>query len=311
MKYKYEKIVWDLGLQEKSVLVVGIVKDIEKSLKRDIKNISKALGFFKDVHWFLVESDSSDNSKLTLLDVKNAHNNFNYVSIADLNKSYSFRTEKLAFARNKYLTYIKEQIDPIEYPYVVVADFNLLNNKLSIESVLSSWCRTDWDVVTANQSARYYDVWALRHPLWSPNDCWEQHEFLKKYIKIPEIINSYSLRSRMIKIPKDSDWIEVDSAFGGFAIYKSSFLLNDVHYEGKNDVGNMICEHVPFNRKIKELGARIFINTNLINTHYTDHSRRMTIFFSFFRLVRYLNPSKINRNILKNPYRSQLKELNI
>ncbi len=297
----YEKNVTELGLREKPVLVVGIVKDIEKSLNKDIKNISKALSFFKEVHWFLVESDSSDNSKKTLFEVKNANNNFDYVSIKILEKSYNFRTEKLAIARNEYLSHVRDRINTNEFPYIVIADFNLLNSKLSIESVISSWSRTDWDVVTANQSSRYYDIWALRHPLWSPNDCWEQHEFLKKYIKTPEIVNAYSLRSRMFKIPKNSDWIAVDSAFGGFAIYRSSFLLNDVYYEGKNDVGNMICEHVPFNRKIKELGARIFINTNLINAHYTDHSRRMTMFFTFLRLLRYFNASKIHRNILKNP----------
>jgi hypothetical protein len=301
MNLNYEKKVRDLGLQEKPVLVVGIVKNIEKTLKKDIKNIGNALSFFQEVHWFLVESDSSDNSKQTLLELKNANKNFFYTSIEILDKSYNFRTERLAIARNKYLSHIRDRIDTNEFPYIVIADFNLLNSKLSMESVISSWSRTDWDVVTANQSSRYYDIWALRHPLWSPNDCWEQHEFLKKYIKTPEIVNSYSLRSRMFKLPKDSDWIAVDSAFGGFAIYRSSFLLNDVYYEGKNDVGNMICEHVPFNRKIKELGARIFINTNLINAHYTDHSRRMTMFFTFLRLLRYFNASKIHRNILKNP----------
>jgi hypothetical protein len=301
MNFNYEKKVRDLGLQEKPVLVVGIVKNIEKTLKKDIKNIGNALSFFQEVHWFLVESDSSDNSKQTLSELKNANKNFFYTSIEILDKSYNFRTERLAIARNKYLSHIRDHIDTNEFPYIVIADFNLLNSKLSMESVISSWSRTDWDVVTANQSSRYYDIWALRHPLWSPNDCWEQHEFLKKYIKTPEIVNSYSLRSRMFKLPKDSDWIEVDSAFGGFAIYRSSFLLNDVYYEGKNDVGNMICEHVPFNQKIKELGARIFINTNLINAHYTDHSRRMTMFFTFLRLLRYFNASKIHRNILKNP----------
>jgi|688.fasta_scaffold399414_2 hypothetical protein len=301
MNFNYEKKVSDLGLQEKPVLVVGIVKDIEKTLKKDVKNIGNALSFFQEVHWFLVESDSSDNSKQTLSELKNANKNFFYTSIEILDKSYNFRTERLAIARNKYLSHIRDRIDTNEFPYIVIADFNLLNSKLSKESVISSWSRTDWDVVTANQSSRYYDIWALRHPLWSPNDCWEQHEFIKKYIKTPEIVNSYTLRSRMLKIPKDSDWIAVDSAFGGFAIYRSSFLLNNVYYEGKNDVGNMICEHVPFNQKIKELGARIFINTNLINAHYTDHSRRMTMFFTFLRLLRYFNASKIHRNILKNP----------
>lgn len=301
MSVENKKIVFDLGLNEKPVLVVGIVKDIEKTLKSDLKRIGMAFSFFKEIHWFLVESDSSDKSQQTLLEMKEINKYFDFISIKIPVNSYNLRTERLAMARNKYLAHIRDHIDPIEFPYIVIADFNLLNNKLSMESVISSWSRTDWDVVTANQSSRYYDIWALRHPLWSPNDCWEQHEFLKKYIKTPEIVNSYSLRSRMIKIPKDSEWIVVDSAFGGLAIYRSSFLLKDVNYEGKNDDGNMICEHIPFNRKIKELGARIFINTSLINAHYTDHSRRMTIFFSFIRLVRYLNPRKIHRNIRKDP----------
>jgi len=289
----------NLGLHEKSVLVVGIVKDIENTLKRDIKNIGKALSFFQDVHWFLVESDSCDNSKQTLSEVEKTNSNFHYTSIKIPSESYNFRTERMAIARNKYLAYIREHIDLAQYPYIVIADFNLLNKQISIESVLTSWSRTDWDVVTANQGARYYDIWALRHSLWSPNDCWEQHEFLKKYIRIPEIVNSYSLRSRMLKIPKDSSWIEVDSAFGGFAIYRSSFLMNEVFYEGKSDSGNMICEHVALNQRIKELGARIFINTSLINAHYTDHSRRMTIFFTVLRLLKYINVNKIMRTFLK------------
>jgi len=300
MNFNYEKKVKDLGLQEKPVLVVGIVKNIEKTLKKDIKNIGNALSFFQDVHWFLVESDSSDNSKQTLAELKNANKNFFYTSIEVLDKSYGFRTERMASARNKYLSYIREHIDPLEFPYIVIADFNLLNNKISIEAVLSSWTRDDWDVVTANQSGRYYDIWALRHPLWSPNDCWEQHSFLQKYFRFPEIVNAYAVRSRMINIPRDSEWIPVDSAFGGFAIYKSKFLINNFSYEGKNDAGKIICEHVYFNKKIKESGARIFINTSLINTNHTDHSRRMSSLHTLIRILKYSNIKKArNRNIYR------------
>lgn len=300
MSVASNKIVFDLSLNEKPVLVVGIVKDIEKTLKSDIKNIGMALSFFKDIHWFLVESDSSDKSQQTLLEMKDIIKNFDFISIEIPVNSYNFRTEILAMARNKYLAHIRDHIDPIEFPYIVIADFNSLNNKLSVESVISSWARNDWDVVSANQSARYYDIWALRHPIWSPNDCWEQHEFLKNYIRLPEIVNSYSLRSRMIKIPKNSEWIAVDSAFGGFAIYKTRFLMNNVFYEGKNHAGHMTCEHVALNQKLKELGAKIFINPALINTHYTDHSRRMTMFFSFLRILKYANVSKLKKILLKS-----------
>jgi len=297
MNINDRKIVEKFGLQEKPVLVVGIVKNIEKTLKKDIQNISTALEFFKEVHWFLVQSDSTDKSEQILSEIKKININFNYLSIDIPENRYSFRTERLAIGRNKYLSYIRENIDPIQFPYIVIADFNLLNNKLSSEAVLSSWSRDDWDVVTANQSGRYYDIWALRHPLWSPNDCWEQHEFLKKYIKIPEIVNAYSIKSRMLRIPKGSDWIPVESAFGGFAIYKSNFLMHNFFYEGKNEAGNMICEHVYFNKKIKQSGASIFINTSLINANYTDHSRRMSPAYSFLRILKYANIRKLRNRI--------------
>ena len=297
MNINDRKIVKKFGLQEKPVLVVGIVKNIEKTLKKDIQNISTALEFFKEVHWFLVQSDSTDKSEQILSEIKKININFKYLSIDIPENSYSFRTERLAIGRNKYLSYIRENIDPIQFPYIVIADFNLLNNKLSSEAVLSSWSRDDWDVVTANQSGRYYDIWALRHPLWSPNDCWEQHEFLKKYIKIPEIVNAYSIKSRMLRIPKGTDWIPVESAFGGFAIYKSNFLMHNFFYDGKNEAGNMICEHIYFNKKIKQSGASIFINTSLINANYTDHSRRMSPVYSFLRILKYANIRKLRNRI--------------
>lgn len=300
MDIKSRRMVGEFNLQEKPVLVVGIVKDIEKTLKKDIKNLEAALEFFKDVHWYLVESNSSDKSKEILADLKKQNKHFKYFSVNTSENNNATRTEVMAIARNKYLSYIREHIDPLEFPYIVIADFNLLNNKISIEAVLSSWTRDDWDVVTANQSGRYYDIWALRHPLWSPNDCWEQHSFLQKYFRFPEIVNAYAIRSRMINIPRDSEWIPVDSAFGGFAIYKSKFLINNFSYEGKNDAGKIICEHVYFNKKIKESGARIFINTSLINTNHTDHSRRMSALYTLIRILKYSNIKKArNRNIYR------------
>ena len=142
-------------------------------------------------------------------------------------------------------------------------------------------------MVSANQSGRYYDVWALRHPLWSPNDCWEELEFRRRYIKFPELALAYSIRSRMIKIPKNSKWIEVDSAFGGLAIYKSELFSLDGKYSGLTSEGRKTCEHVEFHKSLTESGKRIFINPRLINARITDHSRRMSLTFSTLRILNY------------------------
>jgi len=293
-------IVLKNALNTKPVIVLGIVKNIAKSLQQDIKNLNDALSFFREIHWFLVESDSIDNSVSELERIKKITPNFNFESLKTSSEIILLRSEKLAQARNKYLSYLKNNFNPMYFPYVVVADFNLLNNKLSMEAVVSSWIRTDWDVVASNQSGRYYDIWALRHPIWSPNDCWEHHEFLKRYIKIPEIVNAYSIRSRMIRIPENSEWIPVDSAFGGFAIYKSQILFNEFVYEGVNNDNRMVCEHVTLNSKIINSGGKIFINPKMINFKHTDHSIKMGFIHTILRILRYFNIWKLKKRIFEN-----------
>ena len=64
--------------------------------------------------------------------------------------------------------------------------------------------------------------------------------------------------AKMIAIPADHDWIEVNSAFGGLAIYRKN-LFEDVAYEGTSDNGEEICEHVPLHRSMRSKGARLYI----------------------------------------------------
>lgn len=268
-----------------SIAIVGIVRDIEKSIEKDIVRISAAFSDFLEINWFLVESGSSDKSEEKLKNLSREIPNFKFVSISIRNDVS--RTEKMADARNEYLRFLRSDNNLTKYKYVVMADFNNLNKKLTYGAVQTCFKRDDWDVVTANQSGRYYDAWALRHPLWSPNDCWEQHAFYRKYLRFPESAITFSMRSRMLRIPRNSEWIEVDSAFGGLAIYKSSVLKSQSVYSGVTPDGKRVCEHVPFHSALKLNGARIFINPALINARITDHSRRLSPLFTFLRICRY------------------------
>jgi hypothetical protein len=281
----------NFDLENRPVMIVGIVKDIQKSIHKDLANLSRAFNMFKEIHWYLVESGSTDQSTQVLAKIKSENKYFDFETLSNTHES---RTEVMAQARNAYLVYLRNKFDLKEFPYVVVADFNLLNNKITTEAVYSSWDRNDWDVVTANQSGKYYDIWALRHDLWSPNDCWKHHSFLREYFKFPELAITYAIRARMIKIPKNSKWIQVKSAFGGLAIYKTELFMKPFFYQGYDSNGNTICEHVPFHEKLYEAGAKIFINPKLINTRNTDHTKRIKFFYTFVRMLGY---SKIyNKN---------------
>jgi hypothetical protein len=192
----------------------------------------------------------------------------------------------MARARNVYLNELRNNPEYSKCNYVIVADFNNLNNLINSSAIESCFTRDDWDVCCANQDGPYYDIWALRHPLWSPNDCWQELDFLRKYIKFPERALYAALQSRMIKIPKDSEWIEVESAFGGLAIYKRE-AMNESNYSAFDDSGKITCEHVPFNLGLRLKNKRILINPALINTKYTDHNSETKITRKLLRFLKY------------------------
>jgi hypothetical protein len=117
--------------------------------------------------------------------------------------------------------------------------------------------------MTANQSKDYYDIWALRG-YRCDYDCWlmvlmdrdtPRDEAIKKYVSIHQA-----------NIPQ-GDPIPVTSAFGGLAVYRMSLILGSRYIGTQNICGNMveICDHVRFHEQLLAKGARMFINTRMVN----------------------------------------------
>jgi hypothetical protein len=260
------------GASDSNLLVVGVVRDCAAHLKQDVDRIGRALAGFASLRWFVVESDSNDSTAKALEEFSTSVSNFQYVSLGRLRDKIPRRTERLAFCRNVYLSEIEKCEDYQNVHYVIVADLDGVNTLIATEGVKSCWNQKDWDVCTANQSGAYFDVWALRHNDWSPNDCWAQKLFLDKYCTSHEHTSFAAVYSKMISIPPESDWIQVESAFGGFAIYRRD-VIRGAKYVGLTTAGNEICEHVPFHLTIGNQGGKIFINPKLINGSFNEHSR--------------------------------------
>lgn len=270
------------------VLIAGVVKNVESTLQTDVDRFKEVFAGFKDVQFFVVESDSTDASVAALRSLKISDKSFDFETLGALEKSIPIRTERLAFARNKYLEEFEARAEYRECDLLVVADFNNLNRKLNRAAIEDALTDTYWSVRTANQSGPYYDIWALRHPIWSPNDCWEAHEFLRKYKKFPELALYASVNSRMIRIPKNSNPIVVQSAFGGFGIYKREAVIGKRYSGIDTKSGRPICEHVPLHKAITEDNLLIEIYPKLINMHKTDHTQRFGLIQSIIRIVYYL-----------------------
>lgn len=266
------------------VLVVGIVKDIAKTIDKDFQRLQLSLASFKKIHWFLVESNSVDSSLQKLETLKKSHHNFDYVNLSVVH-SNSPRTVAMADARNRCVEEAKRERYS-ECKFVVVADFNSLNSKLTKESVDSCDSGNDWDAVFANQSGKYYDIWALRHPIWCPNDCWQDLVFFRQISRFPEKALHLAVHSKMINIPKSTEWIRVDSAFGGFGIYRADAYKMG-KYVGVTAEQQAVCEHVSFHYDLISRGKKLFINPGLINARSTDHSINANNIQRILRILKY------------------------
>ncbi|WNC30106.1 hypothetical protein [Thermosynechococcus sp. PKX82] len=254
-----------------NLLITGTVRNVGNSILKRVLKLEKNLKSAFDTKWLIIESDSEDDTIVELLKLKQLVSNFEFISLGRLQEKIPLRTQRLAYCRNLYLQKLKESPKYENIDYVMVIDLDEVGDQLTQESISSCFERSDWDVCCACQNGPYYDIWALRHYLWSPNDCWKSYQFLINHGSSRYTALTSAVYSRMLNISKCKDWIEVDSAFGGCAIYKKHILL-DVLYCGTNENNEEVCEHVELHRQIKQKGGRIFINPRFINARVIEHS---------------------------------------
>jgi hypothetical protein len=257
-------------IQNKKFLIVGTVRNCENTLICDVDRILKALPDKATAKWMLVESDSSDLTLSVLSMLEKKIKGFNYISTGNLNNKMPLRADRIAYCRNIYLNEFRNGKQYQDVDYIIASDFDGINYAVNKQSINSCWDRDGWDVCTANSFGNYYDLWALRHDYWCPNDCFIQYNTMKSMGISAAKSYFISVYSRMIKIPIEADWIEVKSAFGGMAIYKrEAFSVSQ--YNGLREDGTEVCEHVEFHRGIRKAGYKIFINPRFVNTRLTEH----------------------------------------
>jgi FkbM family methyltransferase len=258
-------------LEQFSFVIVGLARNCENTIRADIQRIKNATQNAKSIAWLIVESDSTDRTVLELEKLQAEIEDFHFTSLGNLASTRPKRTDRIAYCRNYYAKQIKTNKVLSSADYVVVVDLDGLNDKITQQAFETCWNNNDWDMCSANQDGPYYDIWALRHRNWCPDDCWALYKSLDPRQRDQEQRLWESVYSKMITVPQNSDWIEVDSAFGGLAVYKMS-AFDECEYTGLSDIGEEVCEHVSFHLKLKEKGAKLYINPGLINAGITEHT---------------------------------------
>ena len=255
------------SFKDSSIIITGLTRNGGKVIRREILNLTNAFSGFKEVAFFIVESDSTDNTLEILEEISTEILNFTYTSLGQLENQLSNRIDRIAFCRE----YARKEISGNQntFDYVCVADLDGVNSLLSKSAIESCWQRDDWDVVTANQSGPYYDIYALRADEWCEVNCEDEVEKLIASGCHPMKARSFAIYARQKVISPTSPWINVHSAFGGLAIYTFE-SYSKASYASRDSQNRVVCEHVPFHQELRSQGKSIFINPQLLNSKGND-----------------------------------------
>jgi glycosyltransferase involved in cell wall biosynthesis len=243
-----------------STIVCGCTKNSAAYIEKHLSLLYSMSPFFEKFKMIIYENDSTDNTKEILEEFKKTHVLFDYVS-EKLNSS--IRTEVLAHGRNTLLKYISG------YEYMIMVDLDDVIATFKPSQLKYLFQETGWDALFANCLGKYYDIWALRIREKTPEcpfeiidyDCWEM---AKHYSKI-------MVSQHQIQIPITTPLIPVNSAFGGFGIYRVSAIGNAKYVGVKTykNISKIVCEHVEFHNQLK--GARLFICPKFLVNKQDEH----------------------------------------
>jgi len=260
-------------LKKRRAVFAGAIRNCVPFLANVLQNVSRLAALYEDAAFVFAENDSDDETKSMLRSWLCRQSHGHLIELDGLTATEPKRTQRIATPRNAYLDLILSGTY-CDYDHLVIFDFDDANAlPISIEDFLASVNFLEENPaaagVFANQATAYYDIYALRHAIWCPVDCWKQVAARPRWMPmgIAEILY---VRSRQFSIPAEAQPIQVRSAFGGLGIYKMSKIL-DGRYEGLDTDGSEVCEHVAFNRQICDHGGELYIYPKLLNQSPSEH----------------------------------------
>jgi hypothetical protein len=279
-------------------LVVGTARNASRNIGADLLRIVNSLEAILPTSAFVVESDSEDNTVSVLNTLSKADQRVRFTSLGHVAPLIPDRIARLRFCRNAYVREIRENPNYRNCDLIVVADLDGINTKIKTDYLaLALSSDISWDVLAANQSARYYDILALRHSLWSPNNWLTESQWLTPFLG-EKSANRHSMVDRMIHIPPNLPPIQVDSAFGGLCIYRRWIFDSCDYTEDVPEAADEI-DHVTLHRKARGAGAKLFIHPGLINSNWTAHSLNGSSFIRLLKTISHSLPFRVFLPILR------------
>src|SRR5829696_8850639 len=230
----------------------GVARDCAAHLPGVLQNLERFAASYRAASFLFVVSDSKDDTRTILERWLADGRHGRLIDLGALEGRLTKRTERIAFARNTGLDEIAGSEDA-GHDHLVVADLDdVLARPVDTDAFARAAAWLDADPVRAgvmaNAMPRYYDVWALRHERWCPNDCWHPI-WGRSPAETFEAAKFREVFTRQIVIPPSLPPIAVRSAFGGLGVYRLSAALS-ARDRGVDAEGRETSEHVAFNAAI-------------------------------------------------------------
>jgi hypothetical protein len=263
-------------LLDYKVFIAGLARNCAAALPASLERLREISASFAAAEFLFVTNDNADKTQEILARWCTNVPNALLISLDGAARAFPEGLERIAFARNSYLLDLRRRIrDGSRFDLLLVADLDGPNRELLSGAAFEAAIKTapaGWGGLFPNQQQGYYDIFALRHPKWCPNDCWAEVDrattFPLRNIKRRAAIRKY-IFGRQIKIASEEPPILVESAFGGLGLYKVAYLTGAWYSAALT--GRPTCEHVSFHRALRENGAELYILPALTNSAPEEH----------------------------------------
>jgi hypothetical protein len=281
-------------LKTRRGVFVGAARNCEPHLPGVLENLARLEPLYGETSFIFVVSDSRDDTARILTKWLAAGRRGRVIDLGNLEPQLPLRTQRLAYVRNLSVDEVR-QGEEATYDHLIVVDLDdVLAVPISVDIFAKAARWLDASSTRAgvfpNGRPRYYDIWALRHDMWCPHDCWHPVWFRDPRRNIYDI-QVREVVGRMLKIPLWMPPIRVLSAFGGIGIYKLRLTLA-ARYSGLDEQGRETCEHVAFNTSVRQSGGGLYIFPSLVARSPSEH------FDQFRSLPRRLRPAVIARRLV-------------
>ena len=194
------------------------VRDCAPYLFQVLYNIERLRPLFQEFHLIVAYDHCMDGSETILKIYKWI--SWYPVHLLPSTETSIHRTVRIANARNRCLE--KLETLPVRVHFMIDAD-DVNCSSWNISLIKGYLERDDWDSLSFNRKD-YYDIWAL---MYSPfkHHCWGFSYDSREVVE-------YMKKDVTHRLEECDEWISCDSAFNGFAIYRTP-RFRGIRYNGE------------------------------------------------------------------------------